>query len=372
MHSWKLYTLLVTLWLSTGVRPLLADSDSAEWTFSPADFWGFRSAPLVHDGRVYIGSLNKTFYCLDAETGAVVWQRPLGGRVTWSTPAREGKVIAVGCEDGKVYAFSTAAEKPEESIWTTAVGARVDGSPAAGGGRFYVGSMDKKVYALSASDGKVAWTFNAEDEVFGQPLLSDGKVYFGAGGFDGKTVYCLDAAKGGKLFSTEVGTPVYSSLLRSGDHIVFGTQGGKLMALDSKDGAPAWSLEVKGAVFGSAVLAGNTIIFGSQESKIHGVDARSHKGTWEFSTTLEFPTGEAGVDNKKNEKRYYPTLCRPTVRGGDVVFALAYGIFCLDGITGKQKWRKRLANPVDAPSVTLDDNHVYVATRLSLQKWRID
>jgi hypothetical protein len=111
-----------------------------------------RSSPAVADGKVYVGStvmveyiLKHKVYCLNASTGAHVWNYTTGLFVESSPAVADGKVY-VGSNDKKVYALnaSTGAH-----VWSYTTGSVVFSSPAVAGGKVYVGSYDGKVYAFA-------------------------------------------------------------------------------------------------------------------------------------------------------------------------------------------------------------------------------
>ncbi|NIO11825.1 MAG: PQQ-binding-like beta-propeller repeat protein, partial [Deltaproteobacteria bacterium] len=55
-------------------------------------------SPAVAYGKIYIGSLDKKVYCLDAITGDSVWCYTTGDYV-YSSPAVAGGKVYVGSDD---------------------------------------------------------------------------------------------------------------------------------------------------------------------------------------------------------------------------------------------------------------------------------
>lgn len=67
---------------------------------------GGLSAPVIANGRVYIGSGNTPlFYCLDAYTGEPYWIYKLGQRVEEATPCIYRDKVYVLSGDGYVHAI---------------------------------------------------------------------------------------------------------------------------------------------------------------------------------------------------------------------------------------------------------------------------
>lgn len=96
-----------------------------------------RLAPAIHDGMVYVGSDDGWAYCLDAQTGAVVWKLRAGpnderilarGRMISRWPVRTGLL-----EDGGTVYFG-AGVFPHENIY---------------------------LYAVEAATGKIQWVNDA-------------------------------------------------------------------------------------------------------------------------------------------------------------------------------------------------------------------
>ena len=72
--------------------------------------------------------------------------------------------------------------KVRTPIWEFEAGGRVLSSPAIGSdGTVYVGSYDKKLYAINGKSGVKLWEFETGDYVWSSPAIgSDGTVYVGS------------------------------------------------------------------------------------------------------------------------------------------------------------------------------------------------
>ena len=89
-------------------------------------------------------------------------------------------------------------------IWEFETGNRVTSSPSIGSdGTIYIGSHDKKVYALNGKTGAKKWEFETGGDVYSSPAIGfDGTVYVGS--YDNK-VYALSGKSGVKLWEFETG-----------------------------------------------------------------------------------------------------------------------------------------------------------------------
>ena len=81
-----------------------------------------------------------------------------------------------------VVALVGCGKKPGTALWEFATGGRVYSSPAIGtDGTVYVGSADKKLYAINGKSGVKLWEFETEGYVYSSPAIgSDGTVYVGS------------------------------------------------------------------------------------------------------------------------------------------------------------------------------------------------
>ena len=93
-----------------------------------------------------------------------------------------GLVVAVGCGTTPQGINQTSKVKVGAPIWEFETGAEVYSSPAIGSdGTVYVGSEDKKLYAINGKSGVKLWEFETGDRVISPPAIGpDGTVYVGS------------------------------------------------------------------------------------------------------------------------------------------------------------------------------------------------
>jgi outer membrane protein assembly factor BamB len=106
-------------------------------------------APLVVNGRVYVGFSDGYLACIAAGTGDVVWARPFGGEATRFVD--------------------------------------VDSTPLFYNGTLYISSYTGGVYALDPKDGSVRWRYEVEGA--GSLRAARGRLYFSAARWG---LHCLD------------------------------------------------------------------------------------------------------------------------------------------------------------------------------------
>lgn len=149
-----------------------------QWVFGTHDL--VNSSPAVEfegavDKTVYVGSLDGYLYAIDAQNGTEKWKTMLFS--VFSSPA-------IG-PDGTVYVGSEAprfwAIRPDGTKrWEFATGGSVRSSPAIGAdGTVYVGADDDQIYAISPQ-GKLRWAAATQGNIYSSPAIAGGRLYVGS------------------------------------------------------------------------------------------------------------------------------------------------------------------------------------------------
>jgi outer membrane protein assembly factor BamB len=115
---------------------------SNRWQFTPPVSGGFRAAPMVFNGRVYIGSGGGFLYALDAATGTLDWQYPSAG-----DPPLTSNFTCNSSSFGIASSAAYARIKNE-------VDAVIFGAPDKSIGD---GEGSGRLFALNAQTGAVIW-----------------------------------------------------------------------------------------------------------------------------------------------------------------------------------------------------------------------
>src|SRR5262245_57941434 len=91
------------------------------------------------------------------DQGDLIWSFPTGGAIFSSPALGPDGTIYVGSDDKKLYAVN-----PDGTVkWSFTTGAAVKSSPLvnADGSVIYVGSNDDKLYAVNSDDGTANWVY---------------------------------------------------------------------------------------------------------------------------------------------------------------------------------------------------------------------
>ena len=216
------------------------------------------STPAVNDGRLYVGSyLNSQFYCLDSETGEILWQTLIGDTYR-SSPAVFEDMVYVGTETNKLYCLN---RQNGEVLWNFTTGDAIRSSPAIAEGKVYFGSRDDNVYSLNVYTGQEIWRYTTNGDVDSSPAIYDNRVYVGGG----NRLYCLNAENGNYLGSNWIGYLGYSSpAIAYGNVYVasYRTSGfGRVYCFNAETGQQIWSYGTDYDLISSVIVADGKAYF---------------------------------------------------------------------------------------------------------------
>jgi outer membrane protein assembly factor BamB len=158
----------------------------------------YSSPVLSPDGKtVYVSSRrNIAVVAFDAANGDVLWGSQLE-KISFSSPAvsPDGKVLYVGDDSNSVYGIDADPAGTGKQLWKTPLlpAGTVRSSPAISpDGYVYVGSSNKSLHKLRASDGKLPNLFTTQGAIVSSPaLVSQFLICVGS---DDKKVYGVEAA----------------------------------------------------------------------------------------------------------------------------------------------------------------------------------
>lgn len=276
----------------------LSDGSVAWRSEVSAAKWGsFSSAAYdLESNSVYIGS-GTVAYRIDADTGDIVWETPLGVDLVNGSPLVANGYVVLwdnGFFDptqSKLYTLRVSDGGIERQVNATGSGAC---SPAfdEATGRFYV-TISKQMRAYDIASGSEAWTspWTAADEFYGGISLANGYLYAQTYPFGGKgRLLKVDAANGAIVWdATCVENGDAAPVVQDGVVIVQGGfSDGVTVAHRDTDGSVAWIVE-QGDYAGTSAGSNNGFVYsaGNRGTGLNVIDASN-------GTVLDTRPGIAG------------------------------------------------------------------------------
>lgn len=224
-HEWPLFrgNARRTGAVESGSGPL---GGGINWAFAD-EAKTFHSSPTVVGNRVYVTSAEVgvfsnrgTVYCLDADTGGVVWKSaPEGFRATFSSPCVAGKYLVTGeglhqVKDGRITCLDTT--RGGAVLWTFRTKSHVESTAAVADGRAIIGAGDDGYYCFRLEpDAKgqpvLLWHLPGDQypDAENDPLIHEGRAYLGLG-IGGQAVVCVDVETGKEQWRIATSAPVFA------------------------------------------------------------------------------------------------------------------------------------------------------------------
>lgn len=315
---------------------------------------GGRSTPLVVGDRVYVqnpagrgAQLQERVMCLNANTGAVIWEYTFPTfqsdvpphRLAWASPAADPAT-------GNLYAFGSggmviALSRDGKPLWHRSIGEEF-AAFTTHGGRTMSPLVDGNLVIVSAAvsnwgeHGNRAHRFIALDKA------------------SGEIVYV--ANPGGRPFDTAYAPPVIATL--GGQRLLIdGLGDGAVHAIKPQTGEKVWSLPLSKRAINTGVAVKGDTVFVS-----HGDE------------NLDTPAlGMLAAVDGSRAGTLAPPLWRNTgvefayaspVLDGNRLYILDGGanLFAYDTTTGRELWQKRLGTTAQQAPLVMGAGKLYVGT----------
>jgi outer membrane protein assembly factor BamB len=175
------------------------------WTYDAAD--AVKSALAYDNGRLYFGDYAGSVNAVRARDGELVWSRSnVSPENFYGTPAVGFGRIFLSTTDGVVHALRMNGNVD----WRFTAGPQgyfyaspALGKPPGGGPTVYIGSHDRRFYALDARSGRVRWRKAAAGVISGTATIIGDHVYFSA--IYARVTYGVRARDGKEVFRRRQG-----------------------------------------------------------------------------------------------------------------------------------------------------------------------
>ena len=192
--------------LSGTTQAKIPDKPRLKWTYKTGD--NIKSAPVISNGKIVVGSTDGVVYCLDTN-GSLIWKFTTSNSVEAPALIHENTVY-IGNLDGMLYAIDLVSGKEKWSYETEnqIIGSAnwwSDGKTT----WIFFGSYDFFLHCVDASTGEVKWKYESDNFINGAPAVFQGKAYFG--GCDG-FLHIVDVATGKLHKKIDVATYVAGSV----------------------------------------------------------------------------------------------------------------------------------------------------------------
>ncbi len=251
-------------------------------------------AQLVGD-RLYFGSSDGQFYCVNSANGKTVWSVPVRAE-TLAPPSIDGGVVYFQSGADVVYALDASTGK---QLWvynrqlTGNLSIRATTRPVVAGESLLMGFSDGFIVALRKRDGGLLWERKLGKstrfrDVDATPVVDGKEIYVAS--FDA-SLYSLNLETGDVNWTLDEGAyvPVTVGSGRFSDRLFYSTAGGKILAIDKRTGKTLSTITVKKGIPTQVVMYRGFLVYGESEGAL--VIADAEKG----QTVARFEPGQGLV-----------------------------------------------------------------------------
>lgn len=308
----------------TGEQKMLLLGPAAQWTVQVDG--ELLCPPSTGYGRLYLGTSDGYLRVLDEADGQMLWEVKVGATIC-ATPLVDSQLAIVPSGN----TLSAIALNNKTLKWSFEAVGNLKGSPILSNNLVYIGSEDKRVYAIDKLNGELQWSLKLDDVVAASPSVSGLTVVVGT---VSGMVYGIHRTEGRELWHVDLGSPVSTPACISQTTAILGTFGGRLYAMDLDDGSTlwtfphpmedalepilttpvtnsglvyfgadhlyclavasglkVWTFETGDTVRGSPAIATNHIVFGSYDGLLRCLDKNTGAVLWRFHSGTVFRSG---------------------------------------------------------------------------------
>lgn len=239
--------------------------------------------------RVFFGSSNGRFYCLQLGNGREVWSVPVRAE-TLAPPSVEKGVVYFQSGAEIVYALDAQTGK---QLWsynrqvTANLSIRATTRPVVAGETLLVGFSDGYLVALRKRDGGVLWErklgkSNRFQDVDSTPVVSGNSIFVSS--FDA-ALYSLNLEDGKINWVVDEGgyVPVTVGSGNFSDRLFYSTATGKILTIDKQSGKALQTIALKKGIATQPALYKNYLIYGESEGDLVVADLQGGRPLARFS-----------------------------------------------------------------------------------------
>jgi outer membrane protein assembly factor BamB len=274
-------------------------------------------------------------YCLNADTGGILWQVETNGSVFSSPAIEDGRVYFVSADSanftGELYCLNM---ETGSEVWSLPVMSGF-ASPILSNGRMYLLTVNPENYygrvqCLDAADGSELWNYTTgyiDFSMYTAPSLADGNIFF---------------------TSVDVTSGIYC----------------KISCLNQSTGQLKWATKLSEMNFGYAL---SSPVIDDDKAYVISAETEETEDFWCMLTCVDTSNGSIlwNYTMKENTREEMSFAC-PAVAYGNVYFTAleyeySYGkLYCLNGENGSVQWVRKTNDMFTGSSPIISNGKVFV------------
>lgn len=249
-----------------------------QWRFAPEgdEATSFYAPPAIDPGEgvLYAGSYDGDIVALDAESGAVVWQRQVSDGRIIGGPSLAGDLLLVPSSDRQVRALRTSNG---QEVWSFTSERAFWSRPYVDGDRAYLAGLDHHLYALQAESGEVIWDKELDGALADEPASFNGALLVGT---FGEELNAVDKENGDIEWSAPTEDWVWGNPAVGDGAAYFGDVSGNFFAVND-GGEVLWQLSLDSGVTASPAYKDGNLFYVTEEGGVFAREAAGNDPLWQ-------------------------------------------------------------------------------------------
>lgn len=256
----------------------------------------FESSAAIVGGVVYVGNKTGALLAIDLKSGKRKWLYKSEAPFS-AGPAVLNGVVYIGDEDGIFHAVKADTGT---KLWTFDAGSGIHSSANFAGDKLIFGDDGADIFCLNASDGKKVWNDKAGDRVNGSPAIGGSPISAYVSGCDTQ-LRAITIAEGKERFAKDMGALCPGSPAISGNKIVVGTDGGKIVCYSEDGQKEIWTFDQiadQAMVYSSPAISDGLVVAGARDRNVYALDLNTGRQKWKFPTRSDVDSSPAISDGR--------------------------------------------------------------------------
>ena len=240
-------------------------SGKEQWRFEPEDGGiEINSAATFYKGNVLYGSQDAHLYCLNAQTGQLVWKMEVQDQIRCSPTVVDDRCFVAGC-DGQLHVVDLKSGKEVAAV---PIDAPTGVTPAIQGDHLFVGTENGEFFKIQWKDAQIAWRFREARprEIRASAAIAEQIAIFAS---RSKNVYAINPATGKEIWTFRCRRGVDSSPVISGDHVAFAASDGRVYLVNLKTGEEAWQKETGDSFSAAPAVVDGKLLLASNDGVVY-------------------------------------------------------------------------------------------------------
>jgi outer membrane protein assembly factor BamB len=247
------------------------------WSRTTGSYGDPTSEFTVHDGRIYVGTVDGNLLCIEITTGRIVWHTRLSGAAHFKPLVyHENRTILAAVRSGTIYSLKEGNVLHKKKLDGT-----IRCSPALVDGILIAGTDTDFCMGLDPGELAPQWRTSLESDIAAGPFPF-GKTAVVA--TQKNLLYQLHAKTGKILFKTPIPAPVSAPPCSAGNSVLYLPLTNGTMVKITENGKSLQKIQLSRSSLGQPFLFDGKLYTGDDFGHFYSFDLSTEKVKWSYST----------------------------------------------------------------------------------------